>query len=180
MSVFVNELTPPNVRSQQGQCVQQCRRIMKDTLVAQISSLKISRDNWRDKIIKVYSIAWTNSSHHTRQQGWKNVSKSKIFLTCMTCGLLGEGTEPAVPTGPPPPPCLALSAQENTRGPRTERWSNWENAFKIHNSLWRMNRRPNKNYTLVPVDQSVLICCFITFFETYFWNVLSGNNNSWF
>ena len=32
MSVFVNELTPPHVRSQQGQCVQQCRRIMKDTL----------------------------------------------------------------------------------------------------------------------------------------------------
>ena len=33
----------------------------------------------------------------------------------MDCGLLGGGTEPAVPTGPPP--CLALSAQENTLGP---------------------------------------------------------------
>ena len=33
LSIFVNELAPPNVRSQQGQCVQQCRRIMKDTLV---------------------------------------------------------------------------------------------------------------------------------------------------
>ena len=32
MSVFVYELTPPHVRSQQGQCVRQCRRIMKDTL----------------------------------------------------------------------------------------------------------------------------------------------------
>ena len=27
MSVFVNELAPPHVRSQQGQCVWQCRRI---------------------------------------------------------------------------------------------------------------------------------------------------------
>ena len=33
MSVFVNELAPPHARSQQGQCVRQCRRIMKDTLV---------------------------------------------------------------------------------------------------------------------------------------------------
>ena len=32
MSVFVNELALPHVRSQQGQCVRQCRRIMKDTL----------------------------------------------------------------------------------------------------------------------------------------------------
>ena len=32
MSNFVNELTPPKVCSQQGQCVQQCQRIMKDTL----------------------------------------------------------------------------------------------------------------------------------------------------
>ena len=32
MSVFVNELAPPHVRSQQGQCVQQCRKIMKGTL----------------------------------------------------------------------------------------------------------------------------------------------------
>ena len=32
MSVFVNELAPPHARSQQGQCVQQCRRIMKETL----------------------------------------------------------------------------------------------------------------------------------------------------
>ena len=32
MSVFVNELAPPNVRSRQGQCVQQCQRIMKQTL----------------------------------------------------------------------------------------------------------------------------------------------------
>ena len=32
MSGFVNELAPPHMRSQQGQCVQQCRRIMKDTL----------------------------------------------------------------------------------------------------------------------------------------------------
>ena len=32
MSVFVNELTLPYVRSQQGQCMQQCRRIMKDTV----------------------------------------------------------------------------------------------------------------------------------------------------
>ena len=36
MSVFVNELTPPHVRSQQGQCVQQCRRIMKKTLACQM------------------------------------------------------------------------------------------------------------------------------------------------
>ena len=32
MDIFVNELAPPHVRSQQGQCVRQCRRIMKDTL----------------------------------------------------------------------------------------------------------------------------------------------------
>ena len=32
MCIFVIELTPPHVRSQQGQCVRQCRRIMKDTL----------------------------------------------------------------------------------------------------------------------------------------------------
>ena len=32
MSVFVNELALPHVRSQQGQCVRQCQRIMKDTL----------------------------------------------------------------------------------------------------------------------------------------------------
>ena len=32
MSVFVNGLTLPHVRSQQGQCVQQCQRIMKETL----------------------------------------------------------------------------------------------------------------------------------------------------
>ena len=31
MSVFVNELAPPNVRSQQGQWVWQCQMIMKDT-----------------------------------------------------------------------------------------------------------------------------------------------------
>ena len=36
MSVFVNELTLPHVRGQQGQCVQQCRRIMKETLHIQI------------------------------------------------------------------------------------------------------------------------------------------------
>ena len=30
MSIFVNELAPPHVRSQQGQYVQQCRRIMKN------------------------------------------------------------------------------------------------------------------------------------------------------
>ena len=33
MSVFVNELAPPYVWSQQGQCVQQCRRNMKGTLI---------------------------------------------------------------------------------------------------------------------------------------------------
>ena len=32
MSIFVNELSPPHARSHQGQCVRQCRRIMKDTL----------------------------------------------------------------------------------------------------------------------------------------------------
>ena len=32
MSAFVNELAPPHVRSQQAQCVQQCRRIMEKTL----------------------------------------------------------------------------------------------------------------------------------------------------
>ena len=32
MSVFVNELAPPHVHSEQGLCVRQCRRIMKDTL----------------------------------------------------------------------------------------------------------------------------------------------------
>ena len=33
MGVFVNELAPPNVHSQQGQCMQQCQRIMKESLV---------------------------------------------------------------------------------------------------------------------------------------------------
>ena len=32
MSVFVNELAPPYVRSQQGQCEQQCRRILANTV----------------------------------------------------------------------------------------------------------------------------------------------------
>ena len=32
MCVFVNELAPSHVRSQQGQCLRQCRRIMKGTL----------------------------------------------------------------------------------------------------------------------------------------------------
>ena len=32
MGIFVNELSPPHARSQQGQCVRQCRRIMKDTI----------------------------------------------------------------------------------------------------------------------------------------------------
>ena len=32
MSVFVNELTPAHVRSQQGQCVQQCQTIIKGAL----------------------------------------------------------------------------------------------------------------------------------------------------
>ena len=31
-SVFVNELAPPYVRSQQGQCEQQCRRILANTV----------------------------------------------------------------------------------------------------------------------------------------------------
>ena len=39
MSVFVNELAPPHARSRQGQCVRQCRRIMKATLVT--SNLKL-------------------------------------------------------------------------------------------------------------------------------------------
>ena len=33
MSVFVNKLAPPHVRSQEGQCLQQCWRIMKGTLI---------------------------------------------------------------------------------------------------------------------------------------------------
>ena len=33
MSVFVNEPAPPHVRSQHGHCMQQCRRIMKGTLI---------------------------------------------------------------------------------------------------------------------------------------------------
>ena len=32
MNVFVNELAPPHVRIQQGQCVQQCRRILAYTV----------------------------------------------------------------------------------------------------------------------------------------------------
>ena len=35
MSIFVNELAQPHVRSQQDQCVQQCRRIMEDILKRQ-------------------------------------------------------------------------------------------------------------------------------------------------
>ena len=33
-SIFVNELAPPHVRGQQGQCVQPCRRIIEGTLVS--------------------------------------------------------------------------------------------------------------------------------------------------
>ena len=44
-SVFVNELALPHVRSQQGQCVQQRRRIMKDTLERKTLHIVITHAN---------------------------------------------------------------------------------------------------------------------------------------
>ena len=50
MCVFVNELAPPDTRRQQGQCVQQCRRIMIDTLLcimSKASKPKSFQHSWR-------------------------------------------------------------------------------------------------------------------------------------
>ena len=41
MSDFVNELAQPYVRNQQGQCEQQCRRILANTVVQCLPSLQV-------------------------------------------------------------------------------------------------------------------------------------------
>ena len=60
MSVFVNELTLPHVRSQQGQCVQQCRGIMKETLV----DLK---NKWIKNRLIADRVTWTRKQIEVRR-----------------------------------------------------------------------------------------------------------------
>ena len=57
MSIFVNELAPPHVCSEQGQCVRQCRRIMRDTFVWQRIVMLVWRDVYRNYVC-VFDLGW--------------------------------------------------------------------------------------------------------------------------
>ena len=91
MSVFVNELAPPNARSQQRQCVQQCRRIMTDTLFSlgpylkkmstQQSTVKLSRDHVMD-----------SQNSHLYNFTTHDDDYTKLKTACSNCNCLFEYT----------------------------------------------------------------------------------------
>ena len=79
MSVFVNELAPPNVRSQQGQCVQQCRRIMKDTLVHKNVS-------WYEAVLSYFDVVMSHFLSQIKKPTFHEpISFGKFVVTQMQC-----------------------------------------------------------------------------------------------
>ena len=120
MSVFVNGLAPPHARSQQGQCVRQCRRIMKDTLHSVFPHSCTSYNSL---------VSWQSEQHyscnyHINIPAHYIVSTITSWQWCQCSGVTGGGAK--CPPETSDWEIFAYISGKKRQGKKLKRGKNWE------------------------------------------------------